>query len=144
VINIPATEVTALGHHRHHRLTQIRVMDLSWDLHRTASCGVLPDSLMIIVNQKKWESLSPKTREILQRVAVAHEVSSLQDLQALWKKEEAEIAKRGIKTLSQSPEASQKFVAGARAASLARMKERMEKAGGTENFDKVVQLFTPN
>jgi hypothetical protein len=23
------------------------------------------------------------------------------------------------------------------------MKERMEKAGGTENYDKVVQLFTP-
>ena len=51
--------------------------------------------------------------------------------------------KRGIKTLSQSPEASKKFVAGARTASLQRMKERMEKAGGMENYDKVVKLFTP-
>jgi hypothetical protein len=24
------------------------------------------------------------------------------------------------------------------------MKERMEKAGGMENYDKIVQLFTPN
>jgi len=149
VINIPATEVyTALerGTIDITAWTQIGVMDLNWD--RYIKYRILPEffqtDLMIIVNQKKWESLSPKTREILQRVAVAHEVSSLQELQALWKKEEAEIAKRGIKTLSQSPEASQKFVAGARAASLARMKERMEKAGGTENFDKVVQLFTPN
>jgi TRAP-type C4-dicarboxylate transport system substrate-binding protein len=149
VINIPATEVyTALerGTIDITAWTQIGVMDLNWD--RYIKYRILPEffqtDLMIIVNQKKWESLSPKSREILQRVAVAHEVSSLQELQALWKKEEAEIAKRGIKTLSQSPEASQKFVAGARAASLARMKERMEKAGGTENFDKVVQLFTPN
>src|SRR5207245_1972552 len=50
---------------------------------------------------------------------------------------------RGIKTLAQWPEASRRFVAGARAASLARMKERTEKAGGMENYDRIVQLFTP-
>ena len=149
VLNLPATEVyTALerGTIDITAWTQIGVMDLNWD--RYIKYRILPEffqtDLMIIVNQKKWDSLSPKTREILQHVVAAHEASSLQDLQALWKKEEAEIAKRGIKTLSQSPEASQKFVAGARAASLARMKERMEKADGMENYDKVIQLFTPN
>jgi len=64
-------------------------------------------------------------------------------LQALWKREQAELEKRGLQTVSQSAEASRRFVAGARAASLQRMKERMEKAGGTENYDKVIQLFTP-
>jgi len=98
---------------------------------------------MIIMNQKKWDSLSPKTRAILQRVAIAHESSSLKALQQLWTKEKTELEKRGIKTLSQSPDASKRFVAGARAASLQRMKERMEKAGGMENYDKVVKLFTP-
>ena len=77
-------------------------------------------------------------------MAVEHEVSSLKDLQALWKKEQAELAKRGIKTVAQSPDASKRFIAGARAASLQRMKERMEKAGGMENYDKVVKLFTPD
>ena len=149
VLNIPATEVyTALerGTIDITAWTQIGVMDLNWD--RYIKYRILPEffqtDLMIIVNQKKWDALSPKSREILQRTVAAHEVSSQQDLQALWKKEEAEIARRGIKTLSQSPEASQKFVAGARAASLARMKERMEKAGSIENYDKVIQLFTPN
>ena len=71
------------------------------------------------------------------------ETESLQALQELWKKEQVELQKRGLRTLSQSPEASKRFIAGARTASLARMKERMEKAGGTENYDKVVQLFTP-
>ena len=125
--------------------TQIGTMDLNWD--RYLKYRILPDffstDLVILVNQKKWSSLSPKTRDILQRVAIAHETESLQALQELWKKEQIELQKRGIKTLSQSPEASKRFVAGARAASLARMKERMEKSGGTENYDKVVHLFTP-
>jgi TRAP-type C4-dicarboxylate transport system substrate-binding protein len=125
--------------------TQIGLMDLNWD--RYIKFRILPEffstDLMIIVNQKKWNALSPKSREILQRVALQHESSSLRDLQILWQREEAELAKRGIKTLSQSSAASAKFVAGARAASLQRMKDRMEKAGGMENYDKVVNLFTP-
>ena len=125
--------------------TQIGLMDLNWD--RFVKYRILPDffetDLMILVNQKKWQSLSPRSREILQRVAIEHEVSSLKALQALWIRERAELDKRGIKTLSQSPEASKKFVAGARAASLERMKERMEKSGGMENYERVVQLFSP-
>jgi TRAP-type C4-dicarboxylate transport system substrate-binding protein len=125
--------------------TQIGLMDLNWD--RYLKYRILPDffstDLVILVNLKKWNALSPKTREILQRVAIEHESSSLKDLQLLWKKEEAELRKRGIKTVSQSPEASKRFYQGARAASLARMKERMEKAGGMENYDKVIQIFTP-
>jgi TRAP-type transport system periplasmic protein len=149
VINLPSTELyTALerGTVDLTAWTQIGLMDLNWD--RYIKYRILPDffetDLMILVNQKKWQALAPKTREILQRVAIEHEVSSLKDLQALWKKEEAELAKRGIKTVAQSAEAQKRFVAGARAASLQRMKERMEKAGGMENYDKIVQLFTPN
>jgi TRAP-type C4-dicarboxylate transport system substrate-binding protein len=125
--------------------TQIGLMDLNWD--RFLKYRILPEffstDLHILVNLKKWNSLSPKTREILQRVAIEHEVSSLRELQALWKKEEAELKRRGVKTVAQSPEASKRFVEGARSASLARMKERMEKSGGLENFERVVQLFTP-
>ena len=148
VINLPSTELyTALerGTVDLTAWTQIGLMDLNWD--RFIKYRILPDffetDLMIIMNQKKWDSLSPKTRAILQRVAIAHESSSLKALQQLWTKEKTELEKRGIKTLSQSPDASKRFVAGARAASLQRMKERMEKAGGMENYDKVVKLFTP-
>src|SRR2546429_383396 len=148
VINLPSTELyTALerGTVDLTAWTQIGLMDLNWD--RYVKYRILPDffetDLMILVNQKKWASLAPRTREILQRVAIEHETASLQALQDLWKKEQAELAKRGIKTVAQSADASKRFVAGARAASLQRMKERMEKAGGMENYDKVVQLFTP-
>jgi TRAP-type C4-dicarboxylate transport system substrate-binding protein len=125
--------------------TQIGLMDLNWD--RYLKYRILPDffstDLHILVNGRKWQSLSPKTREILQRVAIEHETSSLEALQQLWKKEEAELKRRGIKTIAQSAEASKRFYEGARSASLARMKERMEKAGGMEHFERIVQLFTP-
>ena len=125
--------------------TQIGLMDLNWD--RYLKYRILPEffstDLHILVNLKKWQSLSPKTREILQQVAIRHESESLVALQKLWKEEEAELKKRGLKTIAQSPEASKRFVEGARSASLQRMKERMEKSGGMENFEKVVNLFTP-
>jgi TRAP-type transport system periplasmic protein len=125
--------------------TQIGLMDLNWD--RFLKYRILPDffstDLHILVNLKKWQALSPKTREILQQVAIRHESESLEALQKLWKEEEAELKKRGVKTVAQSAEASKRFVEGARSASLARMKERMEKSGGMENFEKVVNLFTP-
>jgi len=125
--------------------TQIGLMDLSWD--KYLKYRILPDffstDLHILMNLKKWQALSPKSREILQRVAIQHESESLQALQKLWREEEAELKKRGIKTISQSPEASKRFYEGARAASLQRMKERMEKSVGLENYEKIVQLFTP-
>ena len=148
VINLPSTELyTALerGTVDLTAWTQIGLMDLNWDRYIKYRIG--PDffetDLMIIVNQKKWNSLSSKTRDILQKVALEHEVSSLKALQALWTKEQAELQNRGIRYLSQSEDASKRFVEGARAASLQRMKERMQKAGGMENFEKIVQLFTP-
>ncbi|MFN2645332.1 MAG: TRAP transporter substrate-binding protein DctP [Burkholderiales bacterium] len=125
--------------------TQIGLMDLNWD--RYLKYRILPDffstDLHILVNMKKWQALSPRTREILQQVAIRHESESLQALQKLWREEEAELKRRGIKTVAQSPEASKRFVEGARQASLARMKERMEKSGGMEHFEKIVELFTP-
>lgn len=149
VITIPATELyTALerGTVDLTAWTQIGLMDLNWDRYIKYRIG--PDffqtDLMIIMNQKKWDSLSAKTKDILQRVVVEHEVASMAALQDLWKKEQAELEKRGIKTVNQSADASRRFSFGARAASLARMKERMEKAGGMDNYDRVVQLFTPN
>src|SRR5216110_842790 len=148
VINLPSTELfTALerGTVDLTAWTQIGLMDLNWD--RFVKYRILPDffstDLHILVNLKKWQSLSPKTRQILQDVASKHEIESLQALQKLWQEEQAELAKRGIKTVTQSPDASKRFVEGARAASLQRMKERMEKSGGMENFEKVVNLLTP-
>jgi TRAP-type C4-dicarboxylate transport system substrate-binding protein len=149
VINVNASEIyTALERGTVDLMgwTQIGLMDLNWD--RYLKYRITPNffstDLMILVNGKKWDSLSPKTREILTETAIKHEQESLAALQDVWKKEEGELEKRGIKTVAQSADAVKRFVDGARNASLARMKERMEKAGGTEGYDAVVKAFIPN
>src|SRR3954467_4222693 len=108
VINLPSTELfTALerGTVDLTAWTQIGLMDLNWD--RFVKHRILPDffspDLHILMNLKKWQALSPKTRQILQDVASKHEIESLQALQKLWQEEQAELAKRGIKTVTQSP-----------------------------------------
>jgi TRAP-type C4-dicarboxylate transport system substrate-binding protein len=125
--------------------TQIGMMDANWD--RYVKYRIDPSffstDLVIIVNLKKWNSLSQKTRDILTRVALEHEQSSIRDLTELRTKEYAELDKRGMKVLSLGAEASKRFIEGARAASLARMKERMEKSGGIENYERVVKLLSP-
>ena len=82
VINLPSTELyTALerGTVDITAWTQIGLMDLNWDRYIKYRIG--PDffetDLMIIMNQKKWNALSPKTRDILQKVAIEHETSSV-------------------------------------------------------------------
>jgi len=126
--------------------TQIGVMDPNWD--RYLKFRLLPDffstDLGIIVNLAKWNSLSPKSREILQRVAVEHEISSVKELGELRIKEFAELDKRGLKVSPMSADASKRFVDGARDASWARMKERLEKAGSLDTYDRATKLFAPN
>jgi TRAP-type C4-dicarboxylate transport system substrate-binding protein len=126
--------------------TQIGVMDPNWD--RYLKFRLLPDffstDLGIIVNLNKWNALSPKSREILQRVAAEHEISSVKELGELRTKEFAELDRRGLKVAPMSPEASKRFVDGARDASWARMKERLEKMNSAETYDRVTKLFAPN
>lgn len=148
-ITIPSTELyTALerGTVDASGWTQIGIMDLNWDkyLKFRVEPAFFSTDLGVVVNLKKWNALSAKTREILQQQAIAHEVASMKALADLRVKEFAELEKRGIKVVSMSPEAGKRYLAGARASTLERMKERVEKAGGMENYDRMIQLFTPN
>src|SRR4029434_5393978 len=75
VINLPSTELyTALerGTVDITAWTKIGLMDLNWDRYIKYRIG--PDffqtDLMIIMNQKKWNALSPKSKDILQKVAI--------------------------------------------------------------------------
>src|SRR5678816_4930687 len=106
VINLPSTELyTALerGTVDLTAWTQIGLMDLNWDRYIKYRIG--PDffetDLMIIMNQKKWNSLSAKTKDILQKAAIEHETSSLKELQALWTKEQAELQKLSLIHISE-------------------------------------------
>jgi len=148
-ITIPSTELyTALerGTVDASGWTQIGIMDLNWDkyLKYRIEPAFFSTDLGVVVNGKKWSALSAKTREILGKVAMEHETASMKALAELRTKEFAELEKRGLKAVSMGPEAAKRYLEGSRASTLARMKERLEKSGGAENYDRLVQLFTPN
>jgi TRAP-type C4-dicarboxylate transport system substrate-binding protein len=148
VINLPSTEIyTALerGTVDASGWTEIGLMDANWDrfLKYRLDPSFFSTDLGIIINIQKWNSLSPKAKEILTRVATEHEISSVKALAELRTKEFAELAKRGMKGVSLGKQAGANFGAEARNASFARMKERMEKAGGRQDADKFRKLFAP-
>jgi TRAP-type C4-dicarboxylate transport system substrate-binding protein len=148
VLNMPATDVyTALerGTIDMTGWTQIGIMDANWDkfLRYRLEPPFFSTDLGIIINVRRWNAFSDKTREILNRVAIEHEVSSVKELQALRVKEFAELSKRGLKVVSMKPDAGKRFAEGAREASYQRMKERMEKAGGRQEAERFIKLFAP-
>jgi TRAP-type C4-dicarboxylate transport system substrate-binding protein len=148
VLNMPSTDVyTALerGTIDMTGWTQIGIMDANWDkfLRYRLEPPFFSTDLGIVVNVRKWNALSDKTREILNRVAIEHEISSIKQLQALRVKEFAELDKRGLKAVSMKPDAGKRFADGAREASYQRMKERMEKAGGRQEAERFIKLFAP-
>jgi TRAP-type C4-dicarboxylate transport system substrate-binding protein len=148
VLNMPSTDVyTALerGTIDMTGWTQIGIMDANWDkfLRYRLEPPFFSTDLGIIINVRKWNALSDKTREILNRVAIEHEISSVKELQALRVKEFAELSKRGLKVATMKPDAGKRFAEGAREASYQRMKERMEKAGGRQEAERFIKLFAP-
>ena len=148
VINLNSTELyTALerGTVDLTAWTQIGLMDPNWDkfLKFRVEPAFFSTDLGVVINVRKWNSLSDKTREMLNRLAIEHEISSVKDLAALRIKEFAELEKRGMKSVTMSAEASKRFLKGAQDASWTRMKERMEKAGGSQDADRIQRLFAP-
>jgi TRAP-type C4-dicarboxylate transport system substrate-binding protein len=126
--------------------TEIGLMDANWDkfLKYRITPSFFSTDLGIIVNVRKWNALSDKTRDILNRVTVEHEISSVKTLRSLREQEFKELAKRGLKTVAMKPDAGKRFQDGARQASLARMKERMAKVGGRQEAERFIKLFAPN
>ena len=148
VLNMPSTDIyTALerGTIDMSGWTQIGIMDANWDkfFKYRIEPPFFSTDLGILINVRKWNGLSDKTKEILTRLAIEHEISSVKALQALRVKEFAELEKRGLKVVSMKPDAGKRFAEGAREASYQRMKERMEKAGGRQEAERFIKLFAP-
>lgn len=148
VINLNSTELyTALerGTVDLTAWTQIGLMDPNWDkfLKYRVEPAFFSTDLGVVINVRKWNALSEKSREILNKLAIEHEASSIKDLGVLRTKEFAELEKRGMKVVAMSPDASKRFIKGAQDASWARMKERMEKAGGPQDAARIQKLFAP-
>ncbi|MFM1924182.1 MAG: dicarboxylate transporter-DctP subunit [Pseudomonadota bacterium] len=149
VINLKATDVyTALERGTIDTMgwTEIGAMDLSWDkyLKYRLEPAFFSTDLGVIINSKKWDSLSAKTRDILTQTIAAYEKESMTELAALRDKEQKMLADKGMKVVSLPTLAAARFVEGAANASFERMKERVQKMdGNTASAESIMKMFAP-
>lgn len=124
--------------------TQIGLIDLKWNEflnHRIEPCFFSTD-LGVIVNLDRWNSLSDEARQILQDVAVQHEIDSVNALRGKRDEDFAALEAAGMNVVELQGEAKANYLAAAREKTWERMKSVMsEQPGGTDNYDRLIELF---
>jgi TRAP-type C4-dicarboxylate transport system substrate-binding protein len=124
--------------------TQIGLIDLKWNEflnYRIEPCFFSTD-LGVIVNNDRWNDLSPEAQKILQDVAIQHEADSVQELKAKKDADFAALDAAGMKVVTLEGEAKANYLAAAREKTWERMREVMgTQPGGTDNYDRLIELF---
>lgn len=92
--------------------TSTGLMDFKWDrfLKYRIDPGFFQTDLGIMVNLPKWNKLSDKSRQLLQKAAIEYEKESYDWFQALRAKEEAELKKSGLNVVALPPAEAKKFL----------------------------------
>ncbi len=123
--------------------TSIGIQDLKWD--RFMKYRVDPafynTDLGIIMNLDRWNRLSDKAKKIVSGVIIEYEAKTYADREEDRKAQVADLKAKGMQFVSHSPEAGAKYIKIANDAAWARMKSRLEKMGGMENYDKLRKLY---
>lgn len=124
--------------------TQIGLIDLKWNEflnYRIEPCFFSTD-LGVIINMDKWNSLSPEAQKILQDVAIQHEKDSVEALHTKRDEDFAKLEEQGMQVVALEGEAKTNYLMAAREKTWERMKGLMaEQPGGTDNYDKLIELF---
>ena len=124
--------------------TQIGLIDLKWNEflnYRIEPCFFSTD-LGVIVNLDRWNSLSPEAQQVLQDVAIQHEMDSVNALKAKKDADFAALDAAGMKVVSLEGEAKANYLAAAREKTWERMKGLMaEHPMGDGNYDKLISLY---
>ncbi|MCH2167951.1 MAG: TRAP transporter substrate-binding protein DctP [Oceanicola sp.] len=124
--------------------TQIGLLDLKWNEflnYRIEPCFFSTD-LGVIVNNDRWNELSPEAQKILQDVAIQHEIDSVNALREKRDADFAALEEQGMTAVSLEGEAKANYLLAAREKTWERMKEQMaEHPMGTANYDTLLDLF---
>ncbi|MGI9483477.1 MAG: TRAP transporter substrate-binding protein DctP [Hyphomicrobiales bacterium] len=123
--------------------TSIGLMDLKWD--KFLKYRIDPEfyntDIGIIFNKDSWAKLSPESQKLIQDTVIEWEQKSFDARQKDREADAAELQKRGMKFVSMKPDAASKYLMMSEDAAWGRMKGRLEKMGGTENYDKLRKLY---
>lgn len=108
----------------------VGVLDLSWDrfLKYRIEPGFFQGDLAVILNPRKWESLPPQAREVLEKAAVEHEMESYARVKEIGAATDQKAQAAGMKVVPVADPA--KFREQAYETAWARLK-----ASGSPNYD---------
>ncbi len=124
--------------------TQIGLIDLKWNEflnYRIEPCFFSTD-LGVIVNLDRWNELSDEAKEIVQNVAIQHEIDSVNALRAKRDEDFAALEEQGMNVVSLEGDAKAAYLLAAREKNWERMEGLMaEQPGGTVNYDRLIELF---
>lgn len=126
--------------------TSIGLMDLKWDkfLKYRLDPAFYNTDIGVIVNKDTWDNLSDASKKLLQDSVIEWEKKSFEARQADVKSDAEELKKRGMEFVSHNEAGSAKYLKTSVDAVLARLKDRLEKKGGMENYDKLIELYGLN
>jgi len=117
--------------------TEIGLRDLKWDefmKYRTAPAFYNTD-IGVIFNKDSWEALSPESQELIQSVVIEWEAKSFADRQTEVAAETEALEAGGLKTVTMSPEGTEKYLKLANDAAWARMKGRLDEMGDSASYE---------
>jgi len=124
--------------------TQIGLIDLKWNEflnYRIEPCFFSTD-LGVIVNLNRWNELSDEAKQILQDVAIQHEIDSVNALRAKRDEDFAALEEQGMNVVSLEGDAKAAYLLAAREKNWERMQNLMaEHPMGTGNYDRLIELF---
>jgi len=114
----------------------VGVLDLSWDrfLKYRIEPGFFQGDLAVIVNPRKWESLSPQAREVLEKAAVEHEMESYTRMKEIAAATDQKAQGAGMKVVAVAD--PQKFREQAYETAWARLK-----ASGSPHYDALRKSY---
>ena len=102
------------------------IMDVGWEkfLKYRIDPGFYQADVVTLVNLDKWKKLNPKSRELLEKLAIAYETESMEDNLKRIAKEDAELKRKGMEFVALKPAAAKTYLAQAYDAAWNRMKGR--------------------
>ncbi len=124
--------------------TQIGLIDLRWNEflnYRIEPCFFSTD-LGVIINLETWDGLTPEAQQILQDVAIQHEIDSVNALRAKRDEDFAALDEGGMQVVELEGEARANYLAAARTTTWERMRELMEEnPAPSSDYDRLLELF---
>jgi TRAP-type C4-dicarboxylate transport system substrate-binding protein len=124
--------------------TKIGMKDLNWDkfLNYRIDPAFYSTDMGVIVNLDSWNKLSDEAKDILQKVAIAHERESAEAFAELSNKQQTALEEDGMKPVVLERDAGIRYSEAAQEASLARMRKRMEQhPDGLTHYEELVEKF---